>query len=107
MSPAKTQQKPKPNDAGLVRLYPDAHHYIEGEAVAIRDVTPDEADRLLAYGRKGAKPDGEPFAPAYHLELQAPAWEHQADPANTNFLNVASEAAEQGPAEAEPATSEA
>lgn len=47
----------KRGEADLVHLYPDPHHYIQGEPAVERDVSPEEAERLLAY-----------HPPAYHLE---------------------------------------
>jgi hypothetical protein len=41
--------KTKAPDTGSVHLYPDPYHFIDGEPHAERDVTPEEAERLLAY----------------------------------------------------------
>lgn len=61
-----------------VRLYPDPHHYVHGEPATVRDVSPAEAERLLAY-----RP------PAYHTEPPEGGGPSPAAPGQTEAAGAA------------------
>lgn len=60
------------SDGALVRVYPDPHHFAEGESASERDVTPEEAERLTSLGTE--------FSRAFHLTPQVPVHVTEAPP---------------------------
>lgn len=60
---------------GPVHLYPDPYHFVDGEPHVERDVTEEEAERLLAYQPAAYhldRPGSGPLTPAEEPDPPAP-----------------------------------